>query len=126
MKSTRAIPIHSRREPNGGLLILAGHTPVTNTLKLILGLAAATSGCRPVRELGKLVAEGLLMSNGPDLIHYGSAGAYVLRRSRSAWCEAQSTCRSKYPTKFPLVINLRTAKAIGLDFRQPCSHSPTK
>ena len=65
---------------------------------------------------GRLVAEGLLMSNGPDLVDMARrASSYVDRILRGA---KPSDLPVQYPTKFPLVINLTTAKAIGIEIPQ--------
>ena len=61
----------------------------------------------------KMVAEGLLMSNGPDFADLvRGAATYVDRILRGA---KPSDLPVQFPTRFPLVINLKTAKAIGLD-----------
>lgn len=97
-------------EPNGGLLITGAH-PEQN-LNAILGLALQHR-LPTMMGAGRLVAEGLLMSNGPDLIEMTRrASSYVDRILRGA---KPSDLPVQYPTKFPLVINLKTAKAIGLE-----------
>ena len=97
-------------EPNGGLLMTGAH-PDEN-IKAILGLALQHR-LPTMFGAGKLVAEGLLMSNGPDLSDMARrAASYVDRILRGA---KPSDLPVQYPTKFPLVINLKTAKAIGLE-----------
>ena len=97
-------------EPNGGLLI-TGANPGEN-VKAILELALQHR-LPTMYGPGKLVAEGLLMSNGPDSIDMARrASSYVDRILRGA---KPSDLPVQYPTQFPLVINLKTAKAIGLE-----------
>jgi putative ABC transport system substrate-binding protein len=97
-------------EPNGGLLVTGTH-PDEN-IKAILGLALQHR-LPTMYGAGKFVAEGLLMSNGPDVTDMARrASSYVDRILRGA---KPSDLPVQYPTKFPLVINLKTAKAIGLE-----------
>jgi putative ABC transport system substrate-binding protein len=98
-------------EPNGGLLITGAH--LAENIKAILGLALQHR-LPTLYGAGKLVAEGLLMSNGPDLIDMTRrASSYVDRILRGA---KPSDLPVQYPAKIPLVINLKTAKAVGLEF----------
>src|SRR4029077_10489908 len=59
------------------------------------------------------IHDGGLISYGPDFLeHYRRAGAYgdpILRGEKPADLAVQA------PTKYELVINLKTAKALGLD-----------
>ena len=55
--------------------------------------------------------DGLLLSYGPDRVTVRRAGFYVDRLLRGV--EA-AELPAEQPTKFELVINLRTPKAIGL------------
>ena len=68
---------------------------------------------RTIDAKGLVVAPGLLMSNGPDSAElFHGAASYVDRILRGA---KPSDLPIQYPTRFPLVINLKTAKAIGLE-----------
>jgi putative ABC transport system substrate-binding protein len=97
-------------EPTGGLL-LTGPFP-TIKIEAILRLALRYR-LPTMRGSAKLVAEGLLMSNGPDSLDMvRDAASYVDRILRGA---KPTDLPVQYPTKFPLVINLKTARAIGLE-----------
>jgi putative ABC transport system substrate-binding protein len=97
-------------EPNGGLIQVP--PPLLDTdRKLILRLAEQHR--LPMIVYDKLrVAEGGLMSYGPDTSDlYRSAATYVDRLLRGM---KVSDLPVQFPTKFELVVNLKTAKAIGL------------
>lgn len=98
------------REPNSGLIILPP-SPVGSNRALINRLAVehALPTLYVAREFA---SEGGLMSYGPDLRDEVQRSASyldrVLRGAKVAELPVQ------FPTKFELVINLKTAKAIGL------------
>jgi putative ABC transport system substrate-binding protein len=97
-------------EPNGALLLTGANTDAN--LKTILRLAIQHH-LPALLGSGKMVAEGLLMSSGPDVLDLvRGASTYVDRILRGA---KPSDLPVQFPTRFPLVINLKTAKAIGLD-----------
>jgi putative ABC transport system substrate-binding protein len=99
------------RERNGGLIVTAGAGVATNR-QLIIKLAARyrLPAVYPYRYY---VASGGLMSYGPDNIdQYRRAAGYVDRILRG---EKPADLPVQAPTKFELVINLKTAKALGID-----------
>ena len=60
------------------------------------------------------VRDGILMSYGPDLVEmWRDTASYIDRILRGA---RPGDLPVQQPTKFLFVINLRTAKAIGVDF----------
>jgi putative tryptophan/tyrosine transport system substrate-binding protein len=98
------------REGNGALL-LANNTPIVENLGLILGLATP----RGIPTLGfyrYFPAAGTLMSYGfDDVDQFREAATYVDRILKGA---KPADLPVQYPTKYQLVINLKTAKALGL------------
>jgi putative ABC transport system substrate-binding protein len=98
-------------EPDSGLVVPAGGAAVTHR-DLIIRLATLHK-LPAVYSDHVFVSDGGLMSYGPDrLDQYGRAAGYVdriLRGQKPADLPVQA------PTKYELVINLKTAKALGLD-----------
>ena len=99
------------RESNGGLIVLP-NVPTIVHRGLIMALAARHR-LPAVYSFRQFVREGGLISYGPDrLDQYRRAAAYVDRILRG---EKPSDLPVQQPTKFELAINLKTAKALGLD-----------
>ena len=99
------------REPNGGLIVL----PIPPTVvhrSLIIGLAAQHR-LPAVYNSRYWIAEGGLVSYGPEVLdQYRHAADYVdriLRGTKPGDLPVQA------PTKYELVINLKTTKALGLE-----------
>ena len=102
---------HSRSEPNGGLIV-TGSALASLHRDLIIALAARhrLPAVYPDRCY---VAGGGLISYGPDLVdQFRRAAGYVDRILKG---EKPADLPVQAPTKYELVINLKTAKALGLD-----------
>jgi len=98
-------------EPNGSLVLLPPPPSASNT-DLIIGLALKH---RLPSILGAKFypAQGGLMGYGPDSLELiRTAASYIDRILRGTKI---SELPVQFPTKFELVINLKTARAIGLD-----------
>ena len=65
-----------------------------------------------IYEWREFAASGGLISYGPSLTGLFARSAFT--RERSSRAPSRPICRSQQPTKFELVINLKTAKALGL------------
>jgi putative tryptophan/tyrosine transport system substrate-binding protein len=103
------------RFPNGGLIVTpSGWASVHR--ELIVKLAA--QHMLPAVYFGRyFVADGGLISYGPDLSdQYRRAASYVDRILKG---EKPADLPVQAPTKFELVINLKTAKALGLEIPPP-------
>ena len=99
------------REPGGGLIVLPS-APITAHIDLVIGLAAQFR-TPAVYPFGSYARQGGLLSYGVelnDLFH--RAAEYVDRILRG---EKPADLPVQAPTKYELVINLKTAKALGLD-----------
>ena len=98
------------RSPNGGLIVTASAATLRHR-DLIITLAARHK-LPAVYWERFFVAAGGLISFGPDLIdNYRHAAGYVDRILKGA---KPADLPVQAPTKYELVINLKTAKALGL------------
>jgi ABC-type uncharacterized transport system substrate-binding protein len=102
------------RSSNGGLIVTAGSGPVIHR-DLIITLAArhklpAVYGDR------HYVTGGGLISYGPDRVdQYRQAAGYIDRIFKG---EKPADLPVQAPTKYQIVVNLKTAKALGLTVPQ--------
>jgi putative ABC transport system substrate-binding protein len=98
------------RSPNGGLIVV-GSAPAVIHRALIIGLAAQYK-LPAIYFERSFVAAGGLVSYGPDYIdQFRRAAGYVDRILKG---EKPADLPVQAPTKYELVINLKTAKALGL------------
>jgi putative tryptophan/tyrosine transport system substrate-binding protein len=97
--------------PNGGLIVTASALAVANR-DLIVTLAARHK-LPAVYNRSVFVTNGGLISYGPDFTDlFRHAAGYVDRILKG---EKPADLPVQAPTKYELVINLKTAKALGLD-----------
>ena len=102
------------RSSNGGLIVTAGAWATVHR-RLIVTLAARHK-LAAIYYQRFFVADGGLISYGPDLIEqFRSAAGYVDRILKG---EKPADLPVQAPTKYQLVINLTTAKALGLTVPQ--------
>ena len=99
------------RSSNGGLIVTASASAIVHR-DLIITLAARHK--LPAVYFERFfVAAGGLISYGPDFVdQYRRAAGYVDRILKG---EKPADLPVQAPTKYELVINLKTAKALGLD-----------
>jgi putative ABC transport system substrate-binding protein len=95
-------------EPGGGLFVMA-FTPVRRAQIIS---AAARNNVPAVYMYSYYVRDGGLLSYGPDLVDtFRRAASYVDRILRG---EKPGDLPVQFPTKYEMVVNLKTAKALGL------------
>jgi putative ABC transport system substrate-binding protein len=105
----RALDLFAR-EPNGGLIALP--SVAVNRNRDLINTLAARHSLPNVWFYRYYVAEGGLASYGPDDVDlYRRAASYVDRILRG---EKPGDLPVQNPTRYELVINLKTAKALGL------------
>jgi putative ABC transport system substrate-binding protein len=102
------------REPGSGLVVLSDAFMLTHRAPLIL--AAARNNVPVVYGLSYFVRDGGLLSYGVDQVDiFRRAATYVDRILRGA---KPGDLPVQFPTKFEMVVNLKTAKALGLTVPQ--------
>jgi putative ABC transport system substrate-binding protein len=96
---------------NGGLVVLG--TPLTAVHRELIITLAARHRLPAVYTLRFFVTSGGLVSYGPNVLdEYLRAAGYVDRILKG---EKPADLPVQAPTKYELVINLKTAKALGLE-----------
>jgi putative ABC transport system substrate-binding protein len=99
------------REPNGGLVVLPN--PVTYVHRELIADLAIRHRLPAISAFRYMVASGTLMSYGVDVLDlYRRAAGYVDRILRG---EKPADLPVQAPTKYELVINLKTARTLGLE-----------
>jgi len=105
----RAVAAFAQR-PNGGLIVTA--TALAQINRSVIIALAARHRLPAIYPAALYVTDGGLLSYGPDVPdQYRLAAGYVdciLRGEKPSELPVQA------PAKFELVINLKTAKALGL------------
>jgi putative ABC transport system substrate-binding protein len=99
------------RSANGGLIITG--SPATSVHRKLIIALAARHQLPAVYSTRYFVTDGGLISYGPDFVdEFSRAAGYVDRILKG---EKPADLPVQAPTKYELVINLKTAKALGLD-----------
>ena len=99
------------REPGVGLIVMPDSFNIVHRERIIA--LAAQNKLPSISPYQFMVAEGGLMSYGIDLVDlFRHAAGYVDRILKG---EKPADLPVQAPTKFALVINLKTAKALGLE-----------
>jgi putative ABC transport system substrate-binding protein len=98
------------REPRGGLVTMPD--PFMGTHRALIMSAAARNNVPAVYANATFVRDGGLLSYAPDPVDlYRRAASYVDRILRG---EKPGDLPVQFPTKFEMVVNRKTAKALGL------------
>jgi putative ABC transport system substrate-binding protein len=99
------------RSPKGGLIVAVSAASLTHR-DLIIRLAAQHR-LPAVYAYRVFVTHGGLITYGPDIVsQYRHAAGYVDRILKG---EKPADLPVQAPTKYELVVNLKTAKALGLE-----------
>jgi putative ABC transport system substrate-binding protein len=118
-------PVHSEREieaaiialgrePGGGLVVMPNTVMTTHRSSIILG--AARNHAPAVYNQSVFARDGGLLSYGTDRVDiFRRAATYVDRILRG---EKPGDLPVQFPTKYEMVVNLKTAKALGLTVPQ--------
>jgi putative ABC transport system substrate-binding protein len=99
------------REPNGGMIATSG-AGVLKHRELIVALAARYRLPAVYAYRNHVAAGGLISYNSDQVVQHRQAAAYVSRILKG---EKPADLPVQAPTKYELVINLKTARALGFD-----------
>jgi len=99
------------REPGAGLIVAPD--PFMNTHRRLVMALAERYRLPAINAFRKYVTEGALMSYGPDTADIVRRSASYVDRILKGEKPADLPVQS--PTRYELVINLKTAKALGLE-----------
>ena len=106
---------------NGGMIVTAGGSGARRGLIISLAARHKLPSVYPYRYYA---VDGGLITYGPNTRDpFRRAAGYVDRILKG---EEPADMPVQAPTKYELVINLKTAKALGLEIRRPYSRAPTR
>jgi putative ABC transport system substrate-binding protein len=98
------------REPGGGLVVISD--PFTGLHQAPIIVAAARNNLPAVYTHSYFARDGGLLSYGPDQVDtFRRAASYVDRILRGA---KPGDLPVQFPTRYEMVVNRKTAKALGL------------
>jgi putative ABC transport system substrate-binding protein len=98
------------REPGGGLVVVPDTFMAAHRAPIIL--VAARHNVPAVYSISVFARDGGLLSYGPDQVdNYRRTASYVDRILRG---DKPGDLPVQFPTKFEMIVNLKTAKALGL------------
>jgi putative tryptophan/tyrosine transport system substrate-binding protein len=98
--------------------------PLMNTNRTRINILAVGARLPTMHAVREYVEAGGLISYGPNLPdHFRRAAEFVDKILRGA---KPADLPVEQPTKFDLIINLTTAKALGLEVPRHCSPAPTR
>ena len=98
------------REPGGGLVVMPDTWMTTHRAPIIA--AAARNQVPAVYNVSDFARDGGLLSYGIDTVDiFRRAATYVDRILRGA---KPGELPVQFPTRFEMIVNLKTAKALGL------------
>jgi len=99
------------REPGGGLVVMPDLFTIAHRAPIVL--AVTRNNVPAVYPVSEFVRDGGLLSYGVDQVdNFRRAATYVDRILRGA---KPADLPVQFPTKFEMVVNLKSAKAIGLN-----------
>jgi putative tryptophan/tyrosine transport system substrate-binding protein len=98
----------------GAVSVVVQPSPLTNRYRVRLIESGMARGLGMIMAWPVAAREGALIGYGPDYADmYRRVGAYILRIIKG---EKPANLPVQEPTKFPLLINTKSAKAIGVSF----------
>ena len=106
-----AVTAACAREPGGGLIVAPD--PFTNVRRSLIMALAQRHRLPAIFSFRQFVLEGALISYGPNTTDIVRRSASYVDRILKG--EKPADLPVQAPTKYELVINLKTAKALGLD-----------
>ena len=98
------------RDPGGGVIV--GPDPFTNAHRKLIMALAERHRLPAIYGFRQFVTEGALISYAPDAVEIVRRSASYVDRILKG--EKPADLPVQAPTKYEMVINLRTAKALGL------------
>ena len=114
----------SRRSRAARTHFMSAATPLVNTNRLRINSLALAARLPTMHGVQEFVEAGGLMSYGPKLPGPVPARRRVCRQDFARHEAGRHPSRATDQVRAG--INLKTAKALGLEFRPPCSPAPTR